>query len=283
MESEQQAYETIYEQITFENIEKYRSFDLTAEMDEQIYKYIEVLRIDEQPESVIEVLRFLGRSSLRVTGVSFPKYETIADGINKSMSTVKRAIRTLKQYGMIKAIPTTKKWLGRGKSRRKSVNIIVIQPQVNRQNEPATDNEQGATEQAEKVEKQTEPSNYNHSNSYVLETAETIETAGTAATTAKAAEVLHAAEAVKNAIPKPIYDALNPFFNAKELQRITGIIFRAKAHRYARIRIEDHADDFKTVLIDCIRRYKKGYIRSLDGYIFRSIKRLTKRLFLTAA
>lgn len=115
-----------YEQITFQNIEKYKTFDAVANMDEKIYEYIEMLRNDEQPESIIEVLRFLGRSSLRVIGVSFAKYQTIANSIGMSVSTIKRAIKSLKEYGMIEVTPTIKKWLGRGKSRRKSVNLIVI-------------------------------------------------------------------------------------------------------------------------------------------------------------
>lgn len=154
-----------YEKITLHNIEKYRTFNTVPEMDETIYEYIEILRQDEQPESVIEVLRFLGRSSLRVTGVSFAKYQTIADKIGKSVSTVKRAVKALKDYGIIEAIPTVRKWKRLGKSRQKSVNIIVIQssiPSMIPQDETTGNDVQTATEQADKSESQSEPVNYKH-------------------------------------------------------------------------------------------------------------------------
>ncbi|GAB3800214.1 helix-turn-helix domain-containing protein [Virgibacillus kimchii] len=73
-------------------------------MDAKIYEYIDVLRQDEQPESVVEVLLYLGRSSLRIKGVSFAKNQTIADGIGMSVSTVKRVLKALREYGMIESI-----------------------------------------------------------------------------------------------------------------------------------------------------------------------------------
>src|SRR5699024_6165302 len=116
--------ETTYETIDLAQLKQYETFETIADMDAKVYEYIEVLRNNEQPESVIEVLLFLGRSSLRVTGVSFAKYQTIADSVGKSYRTVVRAMNTLADYGMIERIPTVKKWIG--KSRKKSVNIIVI-------------------------------------------------------------------------------------------------------------------------------------------------------------
>jgi len=153
-----------YEILTFENLEKYRSFETISEMDEVIYTYIERLRADELPESVIEVLRFLGRSSLRITGVSFASYKTIADAIGKSVSTVKRAIKVLKEYGIIVCIPTTKSW--NGKSRRKSVNVIVIQsdiPCMNPQDDTAGGVEETNKDKSEEAENVSEPVSYNHS------------------------------------------------------------------------------------------------------------------------
>src|SRR5699024_5176278 len=110
---------------------------------------------------------------------------------------------------------------------------IVIQAAI-----PSMSHKDDTTEEAEEVtqdkldnaEKETEPSLHNHtSNNYLLETA----------------------KAVKNAIPTPIYNVLSPFFNAKDLQRLTGVIFRAKT---ARVRVESHADAFTDVLTDIMRR-----------------------------
>ncbi|MFC7321951.1 hypothetical protein ACFQMN_13775 [Halobacillus campisalis] len=60
----------------------YATFEKQTEMDEQIYEYIDTLRHYEVPESTIEVLRFFGRSSLRVLGVSFAKYQTIGEALH---------------------------------------------------------------------------------------------------------------------------------------------------------------------------------------------------------
>jgi len=254
-----------YETIDLTKLKQYETFDTIAEMDERIYKYIEVLRNVEQPESVIEVLLFLGRSSLRVTGVSFAKYQTIADSIGKSYRTIVRAMNTLADYSMIERIPTVKKWFG--KSRKKSVNIIVIQAEeievlapMSHKDDTAEEVSEVTQEKAEDGENVIEPSLHNHtSNNYLLETA----------------------KAVKNAIPTPIYTALSPFFNAKELRRLTGVIFRGKYMPHAKVRIEDHADAFTDVLLDVIRRYKDRTINNLDGYLYAAIRKLSRRLYLT--
>lgn len=245
-----------YETLSIDNVQQYQTFENKHEMNEVIYQYIDVLRADEQPSSVIEVLRFFGRSSLRVKGVSFPKYQTIADAIGKSVSTVKRAVKVLKEYGIIECIPTIKKWIG--KSRRKSVNIIRIMATMNRQGELTTDKHEVNMDKPSNVEKDAEPRNYKqYTNNYVLETA----------------------RATKNAIPTPIYNSLSPFFNAKDLQRLTGVVLRAKT---SKVRIESHTEAFTDVLLDVIRRYKERTISNLDGYLYASIKRLSRRLFLTA-
>src|SRR5699024_1102139 len=243
---------TTYEKIDLAKLKQYETFDTVADMDERIYEYIELLRNDEQPESVIEVLLFLGLSSLRITGVSFAKYQTIADSIGKSYRTVIRAMNTLADFGMIDRIPTVKKWFG--KSRKKSVNIIVIQAEeievlasMSHKDDTTAEVSEDTQDKLDNAEKETEPSLHNHtSNNYLLETA----------------------KAVKNAIPTPIYNVLSPFFIAEDLQRLTGVIFRAKAHKHVQVRIEDHAEAFTDVLTDVIRRYKGGSISSLDGYIY---------------
>ncbi|GAA0427245.1 hypothetical protein GCM10008934_16280 [Virgibacillus salarius] len=240
---------TKYETLSFENIEQYRTFETTAEMDAKIYEYIELLRSDEQPESVIEVLRFFGRSSLRIKGVSFAKYQTIADSIGVSKRTVIRAINMLSDYGMIERIATVKKW-------RRSVNIIRILTSLTPQDDTATEDEKTNADKPNNDEKETEPSIFNHlnNNSYVLEST-----------------------AARNNIPAPLYNALSPFFYGEELRKYVGIVFRSKTRK---VRIEAYADEFRACISDCILRYKRGHIRNLDGYLYASIRKLSRSLFL---
>lgn len=261
----------MHETISFENLEKYRSFDSVAEMDAVIYSFIDTLRKDEQPESVIEVLRFLGRSSLRVTGVSFAKYQTIADSIGMSVSTVKRAMCALKGYGMIECVPTVKRWgFGRGKSRRKSVNIVRILAELSPQAEPTAEDEKPTPDKESNAGSPTEPFNFKHNNSYVLEPAELER---------------HAIRNNNNyrQIPPVLYNMLAPFFRGKELRKYVGIVFRAKAHPHVQTKIEAHEEAFKACLADCIRRYKQGAVRSLESYLYASVRRLARRLALGVA
>ncbi|MFC4387761.1 helix-turn-helix domain-containing protein [Gracilibacillus marinus] len=115
-----------YHTINLSELQPLATFKTTADMDEVIYSYIDILRQHNEPESVIDTLLFLGRSSLRITGISFAKYQTIADNIGKSKRTIIRIMNVLEGYGIIEKLPTTKLW--RGKSRKKSVNIIRILP-----------------------------------------------------------------------------------------------------------------------------------------------------------
>jgi hypothetical protein len=233
-------------------LNEHATFQQQSEMDNTIYEYIEQLRNEEVPESVIDVLMFLGRSSLRVLGVSFAKYDTIGKAIGKSKSTVIRAVRTLKEYGMIDVMPTLKKWHGYGASRKKSVNVIRVTPQ----NETTVTHDEATADKGQTDETQSESLVNKHQDLYILDTSTTI----------------------KNCIPTPIYEALSPFYGARDLQRLTGIVFRAKAAVHRDLRIESHTDAFKTCVLDCIRRLKQGTIDKLDGYLYISLRKLFRRL-----
>lgn len=146
-----------YEKLSMENLQQYRTFDGKKELNTAVYKHIDVLRNDEQPASVIEVLLFLGRSSLRIKGVSFAKYQTIADSIGISKRTVIRAIKSLETYGIIEKIATVKKW-------RRSVNIIRIMSDMSPQNVTSVEEPEVNEDKAYNVEIENEPRYYKHLN-----------------------------------------------------------------------------------------------------------------------
>jgi len=252
-----------YETIDLAMLKQYETFDTVAEMDVKIYEYIEVLRNDEQPESVIEVLRFLGRSSLRITGVSFAKYQTIADSIGISKRTVIRAMNKLADFGMIERIPTVKKWIG--KSRKKSVNIIVIQAEcsevlstMSRKDDTTAEAEQVMQDKAETVESEKEPSSHNHTSN--LRTRDG-EEAGK--------------RALKTSIPRAIYSVLEPFFGAKDLYEVYGILLRAKASIDRRITLEDNAESYTDEFFNVIRKYKLGEVRNFKGLLYSAWQKVT--------
>ncbi|AQX56049.1 hypothetical protein BC359_18215 [Priestia flexa] len=109
------------EAINFKELRKYESFTTIDEMDDSIRQYTEHLRNDVA-QSVVDVLWCLGRSSLRVVGISFKKQGTIAELIGLSRKTVNKAIKTLESLGVIDSVRT------KTKKGRPSVKIIRILP-----------------------------------------------------------------------------------------------------------------------------------------------------------
>lgn len=233
------------------------TFSKKTEMDEQIYKYIEQLRSNESPESVIDILLFLGRSSLRILGVSFAKYQTIADAIGKSKRTVIRAINKLEEAGMIERIPTLRKWLNSrgGKSRKRSVNIIRILPlasqggTLTKTGKPCDD--EGLTD-SETVE----PSESNQPQKHLLDTEKA------------------SVQMLKSSIPKVIYETMSPFYNLSDLYDIIGALYRAKASVDNYIRVEEHGE-YMDAFLGCIRRHKAGKVRNLKSYLYRTWVRVS--------
>ncbi|MCQ6277298.1 helix-turn-helix domain-containing protein [Bacillus sp. V3B] len=107
--------------INFEELRKHESFKNIDEMDESVRKYTEELRHD-LPQSVVDILWLLGRSSLRCVGLSFMKQATIAKNTGYSRKTVNKALKKLESLGVIDSVRT------KTKSGRPSVKIYRILP-----------------------------------------------------------------------------------------------------------------------------------------------------------
>ncbi|WP_085508817.1 helix-turn-helix domain-containing protein [Thalassobacillus devorans] len=236
-------------------LREYATFTKQSDMDATIYEYIDRLRADERPASVIEVLRFFGRSSLRVIGVSFAKYDTIAKDIGYSRRTVIRAVKTLESYGFIDKVPTLKKWSRYGKSRKKSVNVIRILAEALAPAAPHDDTAEATVEPNEDkvstVNDSPEPSEFKHNLKSTVDTKEPI------ATTIS----------LKHSLPQELYNVMAPFFNVKELYRVIGVLYRAKATVDRTIKAEDH-NEYIEAFYAVIRRYKAGKVRDLYGYLY---------------
>ena len=109
------------DRLNYETIKNYQSFTSIDEMDQAVrgflYKFKSTLS-----EGTLKVLRFLWRYSVKVVGVSFAKYDTIAAEVNVSRRTVMRAIKVLAELNFIKKIPTARM------NGKQGVNLYVIQP-----------------------------------------------------------------------------------------------------------------------------------------------------------
>ncbi|EQB35273.1 hypothetical protein M948_19430 [Virgibacillus sp. CM-4] len=232
----------------------YSTFDNTQELNYHIKQH-EQYNTDQLTATMRTVLRFIARYSVKYAGAAHLKVATIAESIDKSDRTVRRVLKCLETLGIIKRIGMT-----RPKSGGVGANIIQLLPFVSdRLSEREVDEK--LSEQRESCSKSgNEPCNKRYLKDYVLETIEAV--------------------AVRNNIPRPLYEILSPFFYGEELRKYVGIVFRGKYHPHAKVRIESHIEAFKACIVDCIRRYKLGHIRHLDGYLYASIRKLSRSLFL---
>jgi predicted transcriptional regulator len=119
------------------NYTQYRqlqSFECIEAMNQAIRQFLYTYG-HELSASAVEVLKTLSRHACEIVGVAFPKVETLAKLIGKSVRTVQRALKTLEQYGIIKRIPTIRT-TGKHKGGN-GHNVYVIQPVENVKELPA--------------------------------------------------------------------------------------------------------------------------------------------------
>ncbi|GMN97989.1 helix-turn-helix domain-containing protein [Parageobacillus thermoglucosidasius] len=111
-----------------------QSFKSIEAMNQAIRRFLYTYG-HELSESAVKVLKMLSRHACEIIGVAFPKVETIAKLVGKSVRTVQRALATLEQYGIIKRIPTIRT---NGKHKGgNGHNVYVIQPVENVKELPA--------------------------------------------------------------------------------------------------------------------------------------------------
>ncbi|WP_338471617.1 helix-turn-helix domain-containing protein [Niallia sp. XMNu-256] len=109
------------EKLNYEIIKQYQSFTSIDEMDLAVRGFLYKFK-SSLSEGVIKVLNFLWRYSVKVVGVSFAKYDTIANEISLSRRTVIRAVKLLEELLFLKKIPTARM------NGKQGVNLLVIQP-----------------------------------------------------------------------------------------------------------------------------------------------------------
>src|SRR5690606_11472125 len=103
-----------------EKLRPYQSFGSAAEMHRAVEVHIRNNRLNE---SSLRVLRVLGFRSKSAPGASWLKYATMAGVIGKCVSTVRRAIRSLVDGGIIAKVAQARARMGGD-----GANIYVIKP-----------------------------------------------------------------------------------------------------------------------------------------------------------
>lgn len=107
-------------ELILSKLKDYQSHASTADVHKSVELHIRRVQLNESALRVLRVLEFRSRV---VPGACWLKAATIADVIGRSVSTVRRALRTLIAEGVIKKHETT-----RAKSGGDGANIFVILP-----------------------------------------------------------------------------------------------------------------------------------------------------------
>lgn len=88
-----------------QSLRELESFSSVAEMDNFISEALEVLELSELDR---KLLRLLAGHSCKFVGVSWLKVDSMADALGVSYKTVQRALKRLKEIGIIKRIRTSR-------------------------------------------------------------------------------------------------------------------------------------------------------------------------------
>lgn len=248
-------------------LSEYAMFDSVKAMDEAIAEHIRRNQY-ELNETDRDVLMMLSRYSVKYKGAAHLKIDTIAAAIGKSGRTVQRSLRKLERLNIIE-----RKEFIRKKSGGHGANIYVILPvnvganssEREDDGKPTDINDNDTDDNSETINLSS------YKNKTLLETDEQ-------AKPARPTEDEIIKRGLKHAIPAPIYDALSPFFNGKDLYNTYGILLRAKAKISRFITLETYHERYVDAFFNVIRLYKAGKIRNLSGYLYVTWQRLTAEI-----
>ncbi|MDY0409950.1 helix-turn-helix domain-containing protein [Virgibacillus soli] len=225
-----------------------QSFESVEEMNESIKAHKQAHELSQTERDILDAI---SRYACKYKGVCYLSKQKIAEQAGyKSRRTAIRACNRLEALGIIEQ-HETKRIKG---DRRQSTNIIVIKPA---NAEPDTAASHGIKTSAKA----------NTNNTY-KETAEQPKPS--------ADNIIK--RGLKNAIPAPIYSALEPFFDGQALYDTYGILLRAKARIDRRIPLETYAERYIDAFYNVVRLHKSGKVRSMRGLLYVAWERLSAEI-----
>lgn len=243
---------------TMQNLVNFTSIE---EMNEAVKEH---KRAHDLNKTDREILHIISQYACKYIGVCYLSKQKIAEASGfTSRRTAIRACNRLEQLGVINQYETRRV---KGDKRR-SVNIIVIQRIAG---EKVEDNP------FIKQESQREVTGESHTKEALYQSPNK---AYTYKDTWEETEYAYK-RGLKITIPEVFYNAFTPFFNARELYDIYGILLRAKATVKERVfSLEDKAEEYIDYFYNVIRLYKWGKVTNLKGYLYRTWEWLSKQLY----
>ncbi|HGH0825868.1 TPA: replication/maintenance protein RepL [Staphylococcus pseudintermedius] len=262
------------------NLEEYQNFNSVSEMDHNVKQFNGLLK-----KTHYETLNLLKQYSCKVIGVSHIKVQTIAKQLGKSIATIKRHLKYLKDHGFISVINTFRR-----KSGGKGANAYIINSVEYRnaflsknKNEPSKMSHretvknmlQSQSQQAvQEVEVQKETINSLKLLKSFISTAKL-----------KSKAYLEKIDAIKNYrecpqnVPHNLYMVNRAYFSDKQISVIHNIIHKNISKFESLLsdsQIHDvYFDTFKS-LVKALRRYHKENgqeVRNIYAYAYATSKR----------
>lgn len=203
-----------------------------------------------------EVLEVLSQYSVKEVGRSWLSKSTIAELVGKSRRTIIRVCNRLESLGIISQ-RARKRQTG---DRRQTSNLIVIQKA---EIAPSSNEEPAKVEQTVNVTpechtKETPIKSLKNNNTYL--------------------DTTIPSNALKGAIPEPIYNAMARYFNADSMYKYYGILLRAKASIDRTVMIEDNPEPFIEALNATVYKAKRGRVRNMSNYLFAAFQSATSQV-----
>ena len=245
---------------------EYQSFSTKKELNSAIYAHIK-RNTYELNDTDRAALKAIARYAVKFPGAAHLKAVTLAEFIEKSEKTARRALAKLADLGIVKKIARSRKVKG-----GKGANIIVILPPG--ESEPGlqnTPNDQSRMTSRGVDETLTESKD--EPTKIVTEPSDSIKLLKNK----NLKDTSIPANALKKALPSEMYDAMSLYFNAEDIYKYYGILLRAKRSVHRDLMIEDNPEPFVTTWHNAILKAKQGKVRNLDNYLFGAWQEATAR------
>lgn len=108
------------EKLNYDTVQKHQSFQTIEEMDLAVRGFLYKHKA-ELSEGTLAVLHIIWKHSVKVIGVSYARYDYLAEQANLHRRTVIRAVKKLEELGFIKKVPTARM------NGKQGVNLLIIQ------------------------------------------------------------------------------------------------------------------------------------------------------------
>lgn len=243
------------------NLQQYQNFDSISEMDNTVKQFNVLLK-----KSHYETLNLLKQFSCKVIGVSHIKVQTIAKQLGKSVATIKRHLKYLKENGFISIINTFRQKTGGKGANAYVINSVEYRETFINKNKNEL-SEMSYREDQNNTPKARQPRALGNVR-VQEETINSLKLLKSFVSTAKrkSQQYREKIEAIKNYrscpknVPQDLYKLNSAYFSDKQIASIYKVIHR-NVDRHKRILTEEqirniYYDTFKSI-VTALKKYHK--------------------------